>query len=233
MPRIAEAMDIPIDRSFVAIVPLGGRHVNHLWRLLIELDIPHATLLDLDLGRHGGGWGRIKTICNQLISLGKTPEEIFGEEYEGGEIEATLAKFDTKTLDDEGTEELDRWLTHLRAFNVFYCDPLDLDWSMLEAFEEAYTTLEADMSGPSNRGDPKDTVLGPDGDPDIYEDYQEELFKWYRYLFLGRGKPSTHVRILSSLCNEIIKENAPEELKTLLEQVRRFVEPGQQAENAE
>ena len=70
IPRIAEALNLHIDRSFVAIVPLGGRHVNHFWRLLDGLRIPHATLLDLDAGRAGGGWGRIKNTCAQLLQEG-------------------------------------------------------------------------------------------------------------------------------------------------------------------
>ena len=70
LPRLAEALDLDVDRSFVAIVPLGGRHVNHLWRLLSDLEIPYATLLDLDWGRDGGGWGRIKTTCAQLLAVG-------------------------------------------------------------------------------------------------------------------------------------------------------------------
>jgi predicted ATP-dependent endonuclease of OLD family len=69
-PRLAAALGFHIDPSFVAIVPLGGRHVNHLWRLLTDLAIPYATLLDLDWGRHGGGWGRIKTVCQQLLENG-------------------------------------------------------------------------------------------------------------------------------------------------------------------
>ena len=51
LPRIASASDLEIDESFVSVVPLGGRHVNHFWKLLKDLDIPHATLLDLDIGR--------------------------------------------------------------------------------------------------------------------------------------------------------------------------------------
>lgn len=76
IPHLAEAMGFDIDRSFVAVVPLGGRHVNHLWRLLKGLDIPYATLLDLDWGRDGGGWGRIKNACAQLIEIGVAPQEI-------------------------------------------------------------------------------------------------------------------------------------------------------------
>jgi|SRR4051794_4268022 len=41
LPKLADAMGLPIDRSFVAMVPLGGRHVNHLWKLLAGLDIPY------------------------------------------------------------------------------------------------------------------------------------------------------------------------------------------------
>jgi putative ATP-dependent endonuclease of the OLD family len=48
LPKLAESIGLQIDRSFVAIVPLGGRHTNHLWRLLKDLCIPFATLLDLD-----------------------------------------------------------------------------------------------------------------------------------------------------------------------------------------
>ena len=79
LPRVAEALGLAIDRSFVAVVPLGGRHVNHLWRLLTDLDLPHATLLDLDWGRAGGGWGRIKTACTQLLENGVAPEKLFGD----------------------------------------------------------------------------------------------------------------------------------------------------------
>ena len=61
LPGLAEALDLLIDPAFVAIVPLGGRHVHHFWRLLSDLGIPYATLLDLDLGREGGGFGRIET----------------------------------------------------------------------------------------------------------------------------------------------------------------------------
>ena len=49
LPRLAQAEGLTVDPSFVAIVPIGGRHVRHFWKLLNGLSIPHATLLDLDL----------------------------------------------------------------------------------------------------------------------------------------------------------------------------------------
>jgi len=40
--------------------------------------------------------------------------------------------------------------------------------------------------------------------------------RWYRYLFLGRGKPSTHVRVLSVQDPDALAVGAPEELRALL-----------------
>lgn len=71
LPKLAEALDLLVAPAFVAIVPLGGRHVQHFWRLLEQLGIPYATLLDLDLGRKGGRFGRIKTAIEKLIERGK------------------------------------------------------------------------------------------------------------------------------------------------------------------
>ncbi|WGR70334.1 MULTISPECIES: ATP-dependent endonuclease [unclassified Bradyrhizobium] len=59
LPRLLAAKGILVDDESISAVPLGGRHVNHFWRLLHGLGIPHVTLLDLDLARYHGGWGRI------------------------------------------------------------------------------------------------------------------------------------------------------------------------------
>ncbi|EHL9870420.1 AAA family ATPase, partial [Salmonella enterica subsp. enterica serovar Typhimurium] len=44
LPRLFQAKGAPVDESAVTIAPLGGRHVNHFWRLLSELQIPFLTL---------------------------------------------------------------------------------------------------------------------------------------------------------------------------------------------
>jgi hypothetical protein len=214
LPRLGEAMGFDIDRSFVAVVPLGGRHVNHLWRLLTDLDIPHATLLDLDWGRAGGGWGRIKTACTQLIDNGIAPEAIFGTYLNPQGPAANLAAFDTYPAGNFA--QLDGWAKGLRQFNVFFCVPLDLDYSMLKAFPAAYQVIEPGRQGPSPQGDPRTAVLGDDGSPDLYGLDQDALLRWYRYLFLGRGKPSTHVRVLSAQDPAVLAAGAPEELQALL-----------------
>ena len=66
LPRLADALGVPMDRSFVAIVPIGGRHVQHFWRLVTQLGIAHTTLLDLDLGRSSGDTAQLNAIAKHL-----------------------------------------------------------------------------------------------------------------------------------------------------------------------
>lgn len=222
LPRLAEAIGFDIDRSFVAVVPLGGRHVNHLWRLLSDLDIPYATLLDLDWGRDGGGWGRIKTACTQLLEIGVSPQAIFGQHL-NADPAANLAAFDATPI--ENIALMNTWTSFLRQFHVFFSAPLDLDYSMLRAFPAAYQLLEPGRQGPSPQGDPRTAVLGELGRGDLYAADQDQLLRWYRYLFLGRGKPSTHVRVLSGQTPEALAAGAPEELRALLNSISARLAP--------
>lgn len=222
LPRLAEAMGFDIDRSFVAVVPLGGRHVNHLWRLLADLDIPHATLLDLDWGRDGGGWGRIKSACAQLLEIGVAPQALFAQPNPAGPA-ANLAAFDGHAPEDFAG--ITGWAVFLRQFNVFFCTPLDLDYSMLRAFPAAYQLVEPGRLGPSQQGDPRNAVLGEHGKAAFYPADQDTLLRWYRYLFLGRGKPSTHVRVLSGQASDVLAAGAPEELRALLTSIAARLAP--------
>lgn len=215
IPRTAHARGIEFDPSFVAMVPLGGRHSNHFWRLLSDLGIPHATLLDLDRGRSGGGPGRLRDACKRLTELGT-------------DVLAGLDDFDAiEDLTDQlTTEQMTQIMAHLRRFNVFFTDPLDLDHSMLIAFWDAYTTLDEAEHGP-RRTDATETVLGTantdddywnPGDPELLEERRTEL-QWYRYLFLSRSKPSTHLKALSRLTDDKM-EAGPEVIIELIESIR-------------
>jgi putative ATP-dependent endonuclease of OLD family len=229
LPRIAAALGVEIDRSFVSIVPLGGRHVNHMWRLLNDLNIPHATLLDLDLGRHGGGWGRIKYVCKELMAIGGSQAQVAGRVIFPSDADF-IASFDNGILNQAGLDTLQGWVSQLKTHGVYFSNPLDIDWSMIKKFTDEYQELDDGMSGPSDQGDPKNVVLGEEGDPQIYEPEDNDTFKWYRYLFLGRGKPTTHIRILGKLDNEKIAENAPIELKELIGTMRSHINSGEQPE---
>lgn len=222
LPLLAKAMGFPIDRSFVAVVPLGGRHVNHLWQLLNDLQVPHATLLDLDWGRSGGGFGRIKTVCEQLLSIGFTPEQVFGKRLSPEGPERNLA--DIATSNSADIKNLRGWIAWLEQFRVYFSVPLDLDFSMLMAYPEAYRVLEDGMRGPSDNGDPRKTVLGEDGSPAYYKDAKLEALRWYRYLFLGRGKPSTHFRVLSRISTADLVDTMPQPFQRMLTNIREVLE---------
>ena len=222
LPMLAKAMDFPIDRSFVAVVPLGGRHVNHLWRLLFDLQVPFATLLDLDWGRSGGGFGRIKTVLAQLLSVGYTGADLFADQLRPEGPQANLDH--VAALNPADIAHLHRCVLWLERFNVYYSDPLDLDYTMLNTYPAAYRRLEPGMRGPSMSGDPRGTVLGDDGRPDFYDAAHDDALRWYRYLFLGRGKPSTHVRVLSRLTQAELLAGMPQPLGRMLQRVREAIE---------
>ncbi|MGY0217215.1 ATP-dependent nuclease [Endozoicomonadaceae bacterium StTr2] len=216
LPAISEAMGTPIDKSFVAMVPLGGRHVNHMWRLLTDLNIPFVTLLDLDWGRYGGGWGRIKNAIAKLIAYGVHPTDIF-KNSNPFEYEQNLAAFDTYPVDD--WDGIDSWVQYLRHYHVYFSSPLDIDYSMLKAFPEEYQVAPDESStGPSTRSEPGTAVLGDAGHPRFYANDLHNL-RWYRYLFLGRGKPSTHIRVIGSIPSDQLAQNAPEELRALVHSI--------------
>ena len=95
MPKIWSAKNGDIDLSGISVVPLGGRHVNHFWRLLENLDIPYITLLDLDRERVGGGWGRIQYVLEQLLKVNYEKEE--------------LLETDSGILSDEELKSMHTW----------------------------------------------------------------------------------------------------------------------------
>lgn len=77
LSRSIEASGLGLDRSQISVVPLGGRHVNHFWKLLGELKIPHVTLLDLDRERPGGGWRRVQYAIKQLLEVGVPRDDLY------------------------------------------------------------------------------------------------------------------------------------------------------------
>lgn len=115
---------------------------------------------------------------------------------------------------------LGAWTEHLREYGIFFCEPLDLDMSMLTAFPDEYRHLGPGQQGPSGRGDAQNTVLGSG-----YEERSPVTgldYDFYRYLFLGRGKPITHARALAVIPDDRLADHAPNEIKALL----RYVESG-------
>lgn len=223
IPRLAKALGgVDLDPSLISFVPLGGRHVNHFWRLLKSLRIPHVTLLDLDLGRNGGGWGRIKYALEQLIEFGEDATEL-------------LAPFDTdwlsemhKITNDKVEENLQSWIDYLEKHRVFFSSPLDLDFAMLEAFPDAYQKLQEGEKGPQKGKDEAlvAAVLAEDSEAaEFYLEDRRDLLAWYRFLFLGRGKPATHALSLLRIKNKELVESTPDVFKRLVAAIAEDVVP--------
>lgn len=227
LPRLAEARGVPLDPSFVPVVPLGGRYVSHFWRLLTDLGIPHATLLDFGLGRTHGGAKMIRTA---FAALEEVDRDLTANPLV---IDGTISLDDLEDLDDEDVLEdwaENDWLQALRHEAVFFSDPIDLDFAMLEAFPAAYQHPNPGGRGPRTTAEAiaekKRVVLKTNGNPDIYDGEQwDDSFAWYPYLFLSRSKPETHLAALSRIARQNLARRAPPELRALIDHVRDVLFP--------
>lgn len=226
LPRLAEALDLLIDPAFVAIVPLGGRHVQHFWRLLTHLGIPHATLLDLDLGRSGGGFGRVKTAIEKLIEFGVPKANLL--KIEGGMLsDADFAKMHT-WQDADDRKLLKGWVDCLKPHAVYFSAPLDLDLAMIAAFPDAYEAVIPKGGGPKMAVDKAaEVVLGTAG-PGLalytgpYKDYPD-LLPAYRYHFITNSKPATHLAALTHIKTKALREDMPPLLAELLKHIAKYL----------
>ena len=216
LSRLARALSLPVDSAFVAIIPLGGRHVQHFWRLLSGLKIPYATLLDLDLGRKGGGFGRVKTVIERLLEIGVSRESLLDP---GDDLE------EMHTWDDpDDMEDLKTWVKDLQSHGVFFSSPLDFDLMMLEAFPEAYESIIPAGGGPKMQvKKAASVVLGTDGPGlDLYENEFASFTEYmpaYRYHFLTRSKPATHIAAMAHMKRRDILENIPKTIRDVLKHV--------------
>lgn len=224
LPRLAEALELQIDPSFVAIVPLGGRHVQHFWRLLKQLQIPYATLLDLDLGRNGGGFGRLKTAIQRLLEAGVPKEDLLRLANNTLLSDEQLDRMHTWHDPTHIENYAGSWIERLRRHNVFFSSPLDFDLMMLNAFPQAYEALVPDRGGPKTKQDKAARiVLGTDG-PGLAL-YQGQFASFvdhlpaYRYHFLTRSKPVTHMLAMTHLTSKGIVDCLPEPLAALLQHI--------------
>ncbi|MCK1268836.1 AAA family ATPase [Bradyrhizobium sp. 49] len=230
LPRLAEALGVPVDRSFVAIVPVGGRYVGHFWRLVAQLGIPHTTLLDFDLGRSSGDLSQLKAVAKAVLELSPPTDPTAKADL----INAQAFDRNSEWSKSGWTETtLQAWIKSFEQYGVFFSAPLDLDMLMLEAFTAAYTALPAGARGPQKPDDAARQqeaaarVLGADGfgaaaygaSPNL------SLFPWYAYLFLGnRGKPAIHLSALAHLSEADIAKSCPPVIARLIDRVAKALE---------
>ncbi|MEA5126214.1 ATP-dependent endonuclease [Xanthomonas dyei] len=204
--RMLGAMGVEADASSVCVAPLGGRHVNHFWRLLSSLRVPYITLLDLDYGRHGGGWGRIKVAHGYL------------RQFPNGHPVRTAAEVNAlpgwKT--SCGGEDFFEELRFLKRAGVFFSLPIDLDFIMMRKFPDAYGAMGQPL------GDDDDlitAVLGKSGIASHLSEEAQSFFHDYHCLFKLGSKPVAHLQALANLSDEELIADAPNTLKVLCQRV--------------
>ncbi|MDY0331798.1 MAG: AAA family ATPase [Thiomonas sp.] len=209
LPRILQAKGMPVDEQAICVAPLGGRHVNHFWRLLSGLGIPYKTLLDLDLARFGGGWGRFKVANDYLKKF--HPENALPK---GMPI--------PNWNDENPCLKNQDYFDALEERGVFFSYPLDLDFSMILAYPEAYGINDEDLEDPD--GKILTSVLGKarHGEDQYAIDLQQ-YFSSYQRLFKIGSKPAAHIEALASLSDEDLLESMPEELVNMVDQIAKIL----------
>ncbi|WP_350544900.1 MULTISPECIES: AAA family ATPase [unclassified Pseudoalteromonas] len=224
IPKLLSKFGIDIDDSFVSVAPLGGRHVNHFWKLLNGLGIPYVTLLDMDYGRNGGGWGRIKYVVDQMVKLGK------------GEIITNIPNWDTPNsnpMSDALLNSQDTAESFLNQHGVFFSTPLDLDYSMQQSYPKNYNEKLAGENGPQDKDweSLKAAVLKTKYSKDIADNYYDEMqdkdtFLWYNYRFLGsKGKPVSHINALEQIDFNLAEniERIPKGIKEMIKHIEKEI----------
>lgn len=211
LPRLLEARGILADDASISVVPLGGRHVNHLWRLLNGLGIPHVTLLDLDVARYQGGWGRINYAAKQLLSY----SDIDGNDLTQEEIDG-IPKWNSNDgimLGDMG------WIARLESLGVYFSAALDLDFMMMTHYPTAYKIEDDDLDEPDE--DTIKAVLGKNHDVlgGQYSDEQQSYFDAYHRRFKLDSKPTSHIRAMANLDDEQFIKDMPGVLDRMFDAV--------------
>lgn len=242
LPRLLEIYSKNMDANSISVVPLGGRHVNHFWRLLESLKIPYITLLDLDIDRNGGGFGRMKYAVEQTVKHGHS-KSIYINNSIVDFIPAWDSPLDPLILEinynvGESNETSKVLLAELEQCNVFFSSPLDIDYSMISAFPDIFCVKDDAYGeqGPNKVAIGKekpliDAVLKSSNTGVRYsfgDNYLDE-FLWYRYRFLSnKSKPASHLRMFSLIqdkyTDDEIIEKLPPELNRLLDKVVKLSE---------
>lgn len=204
LPRILSAKGVAVDEFAVTIAPLGGRHVNHFWRLLSGLEIPYLTLLDLDLARYQGGWGRLKYVNDKIADF--QPGNVLPKDY-------GIPKWNN---DDHKVRDYDNYFQMLEERGVFFSYPLDLDFSMLLAFPKQYSKVNYKAPTISTVR----AVLGNSyHNSKQYYLKERKFFNTYHKRFKLGSKPAAHIDALAQISDKDLLANMPKSFKRLADAV--------------
>ncbi|HEM6871313.1 TPA: AAA family ATPase [Providencia stuartii] len=241
IPKVLELHSTEIDSHSISVVPLGGRHVNHFWRLLRSLQVPFITLLDFDIDRNGGGFGRLKYAIEQLAEFGGS-----GSTYIHKDIARLMPSWDDTRNPIEFTIKykdgaIINIVDELEKCNVYFSAPLDIDYAMIEAFPDIFCEKDEVYGerGPQSTKKKEDEeqyelikAVLKKGNSGIRYGFSADYLKyflWYRYRFLSnKSKPASHIRMFSKIeekyTSEEIKAKLPPELIRIAEKTVTLLE---------
>lgn len=220
LPRLLAARGLLVDEAAVTIAPLGGRHINHFWRLLSGLKIPYVTLLDLDVARFGGGWGRIKYVATELNK--HRPDEFYLKDDDL----KNLPRWNDpahKILEVEKNPKYKSYIASLEPMGIFFSAPMDLDFSMLKAYPHAYGLAPEGLLVPK-LAQTKSVLGDSHHDRFQYSLKERKHFVAYHKLFKLDSKPKSHIEALSKLTNPQLVAAMPASLNRLADFVIARVE---------
>ncbi|GAB3530748.1 ATP-dependent nuclease [Photobacterium alginatilyticum] len=208
LPRLLAAKGIPVDESAITVAPLGGRHVNHFWRLLSTLEIPYVTLLDLDVARYQAGWGRMKYVNDQLAQF--EPEKVLPAGH------VIPAWNDSMYM----VRDYANYQTEFEERGVYFSFPMDLDFAMLLAYPRAYNVEEEVAEDSTIKA-----VLGKSHfNSAQYTSDELKLFNTYHQLFKLGSKPASHIEAFAELSDADILGSIPESINRLARVVKERLE---------
>ncbi|VVP85019.1 hypothetical protein PS918_02689 [Pseudomonas fluorescens] len=220
LPRLLAAKGLLVDEAAITIAPLGGRHVNHFWKLLTGLKIPYITLLDLDVSRFGGGWGRIKYVAAQMKK--QRPSDVYLTDDELQTLPAWNSPT-YKILQVEKDPSYKSYIANLEPLGVFFSAPMDLDFSMIKAYPDAYGLSADDLVVP--KLPQVKSVLGDSHHDRLqYSLTDRKLFVAYHKLFKLDSKPKSHIEALSKLTDAQLLAAMPKSLGRMADFVIAKVE---------
>ncbi len=125
-------------------------------------------------------------------------------------------------------------------FKVWFSSPMDIDFAMLEAFPTVYKSqaprgpLLPKPGAPGYRDAVFDRVKhvlssnpskAPAGTGKTYSAAQQELFAWYKHLFVDGSKPLSHMRAAIQLSDAELLEGAPLFLKEIVQHAKDVLAP--------
>lgn len=208
LPRLLQARGLADDDTSIVVAPLGGRHVNHFWRLLNGLEIPYVTLLDLDLGRHQAGWGRVRYALKQLAAL------------TGAAAVPTIAQIETLPVWNgadlvTSSALATGWIQWLERQGVFFSSPLDLDFAMIRSFAAAYGVAAEELVAVDDAT--VKSVLGKSGlGAGQYSAEEQSYFSAYHARFKLGSKPAAHLEALAKLTDAELAAGMPASMARLI-----------------